>query len=51
MMIMEDAFGLRTELAFSDIRRNIELDPGLFVFTPPDSADVIGEPRTTPDQP
>jgi outer membrane lipoprotein carrier protein len=43
MMIMEDAFGLRTEIRFQQIERNPELDPELFSFTPPDSADVIGE--------
>ncbi len=43
MMIMEDAFGLRTEIRFQQIERNPELDPQLFSFTPPDSADVIGE--------
>lgn len=43
MMIMEDAFGLRTEIRFQQIERNPELDPQLFSFTPPESADVIGE--------
>lgn len=43
MMIMEDAFGLRTEIRFQQIERNPELDPRLFSFTPPESADVIGE--------
>jgi len=43
MMIMEDAFGLRTEIRFQQIEKNPELDPKLFSFTPPESADVIGE--------
>jgi outer membrane lipoprotein carrier protein len=43
MMIMEDAFGLRTEIRFEQIARNPELDPQLFTFIPPESADVIGE--------
>ncbi len=43
MMIMEDAFGLRTEIRFQQVDRNPELDPALFSFTPPESADVIGE--------
>jgi outer membrane lipoprotein carrier protein len=43
MMVMEDAFGLRTEIRFQQIERNLELDAGLFSFTPPESADVIGE--------
>ena len=43
LMIMEDAFGLRTEVRFEKVQRNLELDPGLFTFDPPESADVIGE--------
>jgi len=43
LMIMEDAFGLRTEITFQNVRRNPELEPGLFRFQPPESADVIGE--------
>lgn len=43
VMVMEDAFGLRTELTFGEIQRNPELDPALFQFEPPESADVIGE--------
>ena len=42
LIIMEDAFGLRTELRFSNLVRNAEVDPGLFEFTPPAGADVIG---------
>jgi len=42
-MVMEDAFGLRTEINFVEVERNPELDPALFTFVPPDSADVIGE--------
>ena len=43
MMVMEDAFGLRTEVLFQQVRRNPEIDSGLFTFQPPESADVIGE--------
>ena len=43
LMIMEDAFGLRTELRFLDIERNPELDDALFTFVPPEGADVIGD--------
>jgi len=43
LMVIEDAFGLRTEVRFEQIERNPELDPGLFRFVPPESADVIGE--------
>ncbi len=43
LMVIEDAFGLRTELRFGQIERNPELDPALFAFEPPESADVIGD--------
>lgn len=46
LMILEDAFGLRTELRFGQIRRNPELEPGLFTFQPPATADVIGDLQT-----
>lgn len=42
-MVMEDAFGLRTEVQFQQVERNPQLDPALFTFEPPESADVIGE--------
>ena len=42
LIIMEDAFGLRTEIRFSELERNIELAETLFKFTPPPGADVIG---------
>jgi outer membrane lipoprotein carrier protein len=42
LMIMEDAFGLRTELRFRDIERNPPLDENLFSFVPPEGVDVIG---------
>lgn len=43
LMVMEDAFGLRTELRFRDIRRNPPLDESLFSFQPPPGVDVIGD--------
>lgn len=43
LLIMEDAFGLRTEISFSEIRRNPDLDPALFRFEPPAGSDVIGD--------
>ena len=43
LMALEDAFGLRTEIRFSEIRLNPELDAGLFRFEPPEHADVVGE--------
>jgi outer membrane lipoprotein carrier protein len=42
MMVMEDAFGQRTEIRFQQIVRNTELDPELFNFTAPEGADVVG---------
>lgn len=48
MMVMEDAFGLRTELQFVAIQRNPGLAPELFIFEPPESADIIGDPRRNP---
>ena len=43
MMVMEDAFGFRTEVGFQQVMRNPEIDIALFTFQPPESADVIGE--------
>lgn len=43
LLIVEDAFGLRTEFRFHDIERNAALDPALFRFTPPEGVDVIGD--------
>ncbi|MEE8495780.1 MAG: outer membrane lipoprotein chaperone LolA [Xanthomonadales bacterium] len=43
LMTMEDAFGLRTEIRFKDIKRNPKLDEELFHFTPPEGVDVIGD--------
>ncbi len=45
LMIMEDAFGLRTELRFRDIERNPQLDESLFSFQPPAGVDLIGDVR------
>ena len=50
MMIMEDAFGLRTEIRFSDTRRNPELVDDLFRFEAPDGVDVIGDLPGTANQ-
>ncbi len=43
LMAMEDAFGLRTEIRFKDIKRNPLLNEDLFHFTPPEGTDVIGD--------
>lgn len=43
LLIVEDAFGLRTEFRFHDVERNVPLDPGLFRFEPPEGVDVVGD--------
>lgn len=42
-LVLEDAFGLRTELTFSDLRRNPEVPAGHFEFTPPPGVDLVGD--------
>jgi len=42
MMVMEDAFGQRTEIHFADMLRNSPADPEMFTFTPPQDTDVVG---------
>ena len=43
-MLLVDAFGQTTELSFTAFERNPQLAPDLFRFTPPQGADVVGEP-------
>lgn len=43
MMVMEDAFGQRTEIHFEQMLRNQAIEPALFNFEPPADADVVGE--------
>jgi len=43
LMTMEDAFGLRTEIRFSEPQRNPELSLKLFTFKPPEGVDIIGD--------
>ncbi len=45
LVIMElyDAFGHKTVLKFSKMKRNPQLSPTLFKFVPPKGADVLGE--------
>jgi outer membrane lipoprotein carrier protein len=43
-MELTDSFGQTTLLHIVDMQRNPKLDAGLFKFTPPQGADVIGEP-------
>lgn len=42
-MELTDAFGQRTELTFSDVRRNPKLAVDTFRFAPPKGADVVGQ--------
>lgn len=42
-MELVDNFGQRTELRFTDFRRNPRIDPAQFRFVPPKGADVIGD--------
>jgi outer membrane lipoprotein carrier protein len=42
-MMLTDAFGQTTTLFFDDMKRNPQLAAGLFTFTPPKGADVVGE--------
>ncbi len=42
-LVLEDAFGLRTELSFSNVRRNPPVPEGHFRFTPPEGVDLVGE--------
>lgn len=48
MMIMEDAFGQRTEIHFTNIVRNADVAADVFSFTPPEGTDVVGQ-ATTPE--
>lgn len=43
-MRFQDTLGDTTEIVFSDWKRNPDLDPSLFRFTPPKGVDVIGDP-------
>lgn len=41
-MELLDGIGQRSLIEFSDLRRNVDLDDGLFRFEPPPGVDVIG---------
>ena len=43
VMELLDSFGQTTVLKFTSLQRNPRLDPGLFRFSPPKGADVIGD--------
>lgn len=42
-MELVDNFGQTTQLRFTNLLRNPQIDPGTFRFTPPKGADVLGE--------
>jgi len=42
-MELLDSFGQTTDLRFTVFQRNPRVDPGLFRFTPPKGADVVGD--------
>lgn len=42
MMTMEDAFGQRTEIQFSNTLKNSAVDSQLFTFEPPEGTDLVG---------
>lgn len=42
-MELDDAFGHKTVLRFSGLKRNPQLSPALFKFAPPKGADVLSE--------
>ncbi len=44
LMIMEDAFGQRTEMHFSHVVKNAPIDDALFTFKPPKGVDLVGQP-------
>lgn len=43
LMVMEDAYGQRTEIRFTDLVKNADLDAEMFQFTPPEGVDVVGQ--------
>ncbi len=45
VMELEDGFGQTTVMRFTAFTHNPKLEPGMFSFTPPKGADVIGNPK------
>ena len=45
LQVMEliDSFGQKTIIRFAKVEKNLKLNAGLFKFTPPKDADVVGE--------
>jgi outer membrane lipoprotein carrier protein len=48
-MELEDSLGGRTEIRFSDWRRNPPLDAARFRFLPPEGVDLIGDVDSVPE--
>ncbi len=46
-MLFEDTLGDKTEIRFSDWRRNPPLPGDAFKFTPPKGVDIVGDPTPT----
>jgi outer membrane lipoprotein carrier protein len=42
-MVFKDTLGNRTEIAFSDWQRNVDLPANTFAFVPPKGTDVVGD--------
>ncbi len=42
-LILEDSFGLRTEMNFFEVERNPSIPPGHFNFIPPAGVDLLGD--------
>ncbi len=42
-LMLEDSFGLRTEMEFDEVERNPEIPEDYFLFTPPDGVDLLGD--------
>lgn len=40
-MVLIDSFSQRTEIGFSNVKYNVDIEPGLFTFSPPPGIDVI----------
>lgn len=48
-MLFKDQLGNTTEIRFSDWKRNPQLPPATFTFTPPQGVDVVGDMRPDAD--
>lgn len=45
-MELVDNLGQTTRIRFSEVERNVAIEPSQFSFDPPEGTDVIGEPQT-----